>query len=353
MAVRNLTWLAAGLLALLLARPALALDGCLAFYLKRHPNLCDVNAKLAGRVLDFTNNHGADRRIWSAALGEKRDLYVYVPPGYDPHRRYPVILYLHGFGQDESSFLELVPYFDGAVRAGKLPPTIIAAPDGSILGRPALLNAGSFYVNPKAGRFGDFIIQDVWGFVTATFPVRPERHAHVLVGASMGGFGVYNLAIKYRDCFGTVVGFFPPVNLRYVDCHGRYFPDFDPNCVGWRDKLYPRQDVAWFGRIRVRQRRRVGPLYGRGPDAIGRIARENPAEMLETFDVKPGDLEMFIAYGGRDEFNIDAQVESFVYLAGQRGLTVATVKDPEARHNTAAGIKLFPSMVEWLGPRMA
>jgi pimeloyl-ACP methyl ester carboxylesterase len=351
--VRKWTWLGVGVLVLSLARPALALDGCLSYYLRRHPDLCAINKQLAGHVFDFTNNHGTDRRIWSPALGEKRDLYVYVPPGYDPHLRYPVILYLHGFGQDETSFLDLVRYFDQAVRQGQLPPTVIAVPDGSINGRPALYNAGSFWVNSRAGRFEDYVMHDVWGLVTATFPVRPERQAHVLVGASMGGFGAYNLAIKYRDCFGTVVGFFPPINPRYVDCRGRYFPNFDPNCVGWREQLHPHRPIARFGPLVIRERRLIDPLYGRGPDAIGHIARENPSEMLFTFDVKPGDLEMFIAYGGRDEFNIDAQVESFLYLASQRGLTVTWVKDPEAKHNTAAGIKLFPYMVEWLGPRMA
>lgn len=350
--MRKLTWLLAGLLALGSARSATAFEGCLAYYFNPIPDICAVNKELAGHVLDFTHNHGADRRIWSPALCEKRDLYVYVPPCYDPHLRYPVILYLHGFGQDETAFLKLVKYFDQAVRQGKLPPSLIAAPDGSIYGKPALFNAGSFWVNSKAGRFEDYVIQDVWGFVTSHFSVRPERHAHGLVGASMGGFGAYNLAIKYRDCFGIVVGFFPPVNTRYVDCHGRYRTDFDPDCVGWRGSVRPHQPVARFGPILIRQRRLIDPLYGRNRDALPNIARENPAEMLFTYHVKPGDLEMFIAYGGQDEFNIDAQVESFLYLASQRGIEVAWVKDPNGRHSTAEGIKLFPSMVDWLGPRL-
>ena len=39
-------------------------------------------------------------------LHEKRDLYVYLPPHYDPCKRYPMAIYLHGFREDESGFLE-------------------------------------------------------------------------------------------------------------------------------------------------------------------------------------------------------------------------------------------------------
>ena len=58
-------------------------------------------------------------------------------------------------------------------------------------------------------------------------PPRPvlEREAHALMGASMGGFGAFNLGIKYRCQFGIIVGFFPAVNLRWEDCHGHYRRD--------------------------------------------------------------------------------------------------------------------------------
>ena len=59
---------------------------------------------VAGQVVDHTANHGVDRRIWSAALGQKRDLYVYVPPSFDPHQRYPVLLWLHGLSGDASGW---------------------------------------------------------------------------------------------------------------------------------------------------------------------------------------------------------------------------------------------------------
>ena len=55
-----------------------------------------LNAGLAGQMLDFTANHGVDRRLWSPALGAKRDVYVYLPPGYDGVKAFPAALWLHG-----------------------------------------------------------------------------------------------------------------------------------------------------------------------------------------------------------------------------------------------------------------
>ena len=127
-----------------------------------HPTdeLAKVNRRLHGRVVDYTCNHGGDRRIYSPSLGEKRDMYVYLPPHYSPHQQYPLVIYLHGFGQDEESFLKFVELFDAPIACGTLPPLIIAAPDGSIRGKPSLLNAGSFYVNSRAGRFEDYVVRD-------------------------------------------------------------------------------------------------------------------------------------------------------------------------------------------------
>src|SRR5262249_62179408 len=168
------------------------------------------NRKLAGKVIDHTHNHGSDRRIWSNALGEKRDLYVYVPPGYDPCKRYPLAIYLHGFRQDEEGFIEdVVKPFDRAIACGKLPPIIIAAPDGSVHGVTCFTTAGTFFLNSNLGRFEDFLVDDVYVFLITHYPIRPEPEAHVLLGASMGGHAAFAKAIKYRDRFKVAVAVFP------------------------------------------------------------------------------------------------------------------------------------------------
>jgi S-formylglutathione hydrolase FrmB len=317
--------------------------------------LDEINRKLHGKVLDFTFNHGCDRRIYSAALDAKRDLYVYLPPGYDPSQKYPLVFFLHGFSQDENTFLKFVTQFDQQIACGHLPPLIVVAPDGSIRGRATLLNGGSFYVNSKAGRFEDYIMRDVWEFMHRRFPIRPEREAHVMLGGSMGGFGAYYLSIKHRDRIGVVAAVFPPLNLRYLDCHGRYFSNFDPNCYSWRTRIRYFAPIGRYygGLVTIREHRLIRPLYGLSRDATAVLAPNNPVEMLESYNVQPGELEMFVGYVGRDEFNLDAQVESFLYFARCRGLQVSSVYLPDGKHSIESARKLLNPLLIWLSPRIA
>ena len=67
------------------------------------------------------------------SCGRPRDLYVYLPPGYDPSIAYPLILFLHGADVDEHDFLDPgdLKALDGMMSRGEIPPVIIAAPDGT------------------------------------------------------------------------------------------------------------------------------------------------------------------------------------------------------------------------------
>ncbi len=325
--------------------------------LRNLPALNRANRRLHGRLLDFTKNHGADRRLYSPALGEPRDLYVYLPPGFDPCRRYPLIFWLHGFAQDESIFLrDVIEKLDQAMACGTLPPAIVAAPDGSVRGIDCLLSAGSFFLNSAAGRFEDFLMIDVWNFVTENFPIRPEPEAHAIVGVSMGGGAAFNKVFKFPDHFRIAVGLFPPLNIRWMDCHGRYRANFDPCCWGWRTDFDRRHEpvARFYGLLTIRMRHVIGPLFPRGdPNTLAEVSANNPIEMLAAYDVQPGQYALYVAYGGRDQFNIDAQVESFLYVARQRGLEVGVGYDPKGHHDRATADRLIPGILRWLGCQLA
>lgn len=348
--MRYSTWIALGLLVLIAVSPASAHP------IRRFLELNRINSQLAGRVVDFTHNHGSDNRIWSEALQQKRDMYVYLPPGFDPCKQYPLAIWLHGYAQDEFVFLsDVIRPLDSAIAAGRLPPVIIVAPDGSIRGKGCILTATSFFLNCEAGRFEDYLMVDVWNFVMGRFPIHPCRDAHAILGVSMGGAAAFNKGIKFSTYFRHIVGIFPPLNLRWQDCCGRYSANFDPNCWGWRtDFVHRRTVVAHFYGFPVHIRTILNPLYSRhNPEALPAIARNNPIEMLDLYDVPPGLLDMHVSYGDKDQFNIDAQVESFLFVAHRRGLNVTVQFEPKGKHDRATARRFLPGIIDWLAPRLA
>jgi len=317
-----------------------------------------INHKLAGRVVDYTHNHGHDHRLYSPILGMPRDLYVYLPPGYTPARSYPLIVYLHGAFGDEQPFLsvERITYLDDLIVQGCFPPVIVACPDGTYGGRNLFNSPHSFFINGCGGRFEDHMMQEVIPFLLDRFSVRPEREAHALMGNSAGGFGAMNLAIKHRDCFASVASLAGGINLRYFNCHEKYLENFDPATFRWLDHYDPKAIVGLYagGLIRVPVGTFLTPVFGTGPGVLDRIARENPADLLFTTNLQPGELAIYVDFGGRDNINLDAQSESFAWLAQQKGLDVTVVCDPGARHSrkyiTAAQKRAYSWLSQHLLP---
>src|SRR5262249_35326489 len=161
---------------------------------------------------------------------------VYLPPGYDPDQQYPLILWLHGIIEAETWFVDRdLCQFDKAMAQGKIPPAIIAIPNGRI--NPdfppetplidddfpgaswwARWDRGfcleSNWINHRGGRFRDYLTDDVLPFVMSHYSVRPEPQAHAVMGFSMAGWGAANLALKRKDLFAVMAVILPPLNLR-------------------------------------------------------------------------------------------------------------------------------------------
>jgi poly(3-hydroxybutyrate) depolymerase len=336
-----------GALALLAAFPARA-------QLRDRADLDRLNRRLHGRVVDHTHNHGADRRLASPTLGRPRDVYVYLPPGYDPCRRaYPLVLYLHMGYVDEHDFVgsgRLVE-LDRMIARGEFPPAVVVAPDGTIAGKNRILAAHSMFVNGCGGRFQDYLVDDLLPFVTGRYSIRPEREAHALLGVSSGGLGAVGLALKRRDLFGSVATLAAPLNLRYGSAGPRgYFADFDPATYRPAERYDPGAVIGRFelGLHRIRARRYMEPVFGCAPDPIAAIARENPADLLVATGLRPGELNIYANYGARDSYNLDAHAESFAWLAASRGVSVTLDPVPLAAHTLAYFAHNHAAAYRWL-----
>jgi len=336
-------------------KPGYKKDACCATP-REVTSLKKLNAKLQGRLVDYTYNHGFDRRIFSNSLLDYRDMYVYLPPNYDRTRLYPIIIYLHGILQDERGFAEQVaPVLDKAIVEGKMPPVIVAAPDGSLDGNPGKYDPGSFFINGPAGDYQDWVVKDVWNFMVTHYPIRPEPEAHILAGISMGGFGAVNIGIKHRDQFRIVVAALPVLNLRWMNQQGNYHADFDPYNWGWRNSAYDPEEILgvfYNGWYKVRVKDLIYPVFGAGPNGVYLASQENPIEMVDRYCLKKGELDMFIAYAEQDEFNLDAQAESFLYFLKSRGVPATVYSDPEGTHSAETANKMMNPILRWLSYRL-
>lgn len=152
----------------------------------------------------------ASRALRGNPLGDPadRDVFVYLPPGYDaaPSRRWPMVLVLTGFtGLGESPFQRqafgeaLHERLDRLIRTRKIPPMIVASPDCmTALG-------GSQYVDSAAvGRYETFVMREVVPHLDRTFRTKGDARHRGIVGKSSGGYGALMLGMKHPDVFGAL-----------------------------------------------------------------------------------------------------------------------------------------------------
>ncbi len=163
---------------------------------KAHPGLSSLERKMraAGFAADIVDALGRGER--SALQGYRQYAYrssldgslqpysLYVPEGFDPARKYSLIIDLHGFSSDD---------YSAAKNLADLKPKdfIIASPYGR--GDLAYVSAG------------EQDVLDVMDRVMAAYPIYPDRV--YLTGNSMGGMGAWRIAQMYPDRFAAVAPF--------------------------------------------------------------------------------------------------------------------------------------------------
>ena len=132
-----------------------------------------------------------------------RDVYVFLPPGYnkDKHRRYPVVYALHGYsiGAEQWTHEIHVPQtIEGAFAQGAKE-MIVVLPDSKTV------HNGSMYSSSvTTGDFEDYIAHDVVTYIDAHYRTLPNRLSRGLVGHSMGGYGATRIGMKHADVFGSL-----------------------------------------------------------------------------------------------------------------------------------------------------
>ncbi|MGE5183067.1 MAG: alpha/beta hydrolase [Acidobacteriota bacterium] len=179
-----------------------------------------------------------------------RDLYVYVPPGYDEAKRYPTLLAIAGYtgtgGSHFNTDLLIEPLdrrLDRLIAAGQCPPVIVAAPDCFTR------VGGNQYINsPGTGRYEDHLVDEIVPFVDAHYRTLP-RGAWGVFGKSSGGYGSISLGMRRADVFCAIADHSGDACFELC-----YIPDFCGALDAFREAGGP---DAWLARYWAQPNRRA------------------------------------------------------------------------------------------------
>ncbi|NNF01024.1 MAG: hypothetical protein HKN25_18550 [Pyrinomonadaceae bacterium] len=124
---------------------------------------------------------------------------VYLPAGYDQKaRRFPVIYYFAGFGQDETGWekMGVKDILDDLIARKIVSPMIVISPGSNDTG----------WVNWYNGEYQweDFIKRDLVRAVDQRYRTINESCARAIAGNSMGGSGALVIGFKNRNIFGSI-----------------------------------------------------------------------------------------------------------------------------------------------------
>jgi S-formylglutathione hydrolase FrmB len=129
---------------------------------------------------------------------------VYLPSGYDasakqtPTRRYPVLYFLHGLGDNEQTLFNSGGWtlLDDLRNQHKMGDFLIVAPDGK----------RTFYINSADGAvlYSNFFLQEFLPAIESKYRIRPGRAGRAIGGISMGGYGALRFAFAHPELFSAV-----------------------------------------------------------------------------------------------------------------------------------------------------
>jgi len=183
---------------------------------------------------------------------------VYLPPGYDPKQRYPVVYLLHGMRGSPSSFwdsLRLASVADRLIATGRTRAFIAVMP---VAGPTVNPDTGEW-----AGVWENYVVNDVVPWVDGHLSTEPSPQWRALEGLSAGGFGAIDIGLRHPGLFGTLgswAGYFAPVfrDGPFLHATSAYLAAHDP-------ALLVRRDARSLSRLRVRFYVSVGGNHGNIP----------------------------------------------------------------------------------------
>lgn len=152
--------------------------------------------------------HGKVTLHWyaSKALGRRRALQVYTPPGYDGDlsARFPTLYLFHGSGDNEATWVahgRANWILDNLIAQKRAKPMIVVMLDG----HAATPSAGAARSSGIAA-FERDLLEDAMPLVVASYRTRENALSRAIVGLSMGGGQSLTIGLTHPGLFAWVGG---------------------------------------------------------------------------------------------------------------------------------------------------
>jgi S-formylglutathione hydrolase FrmB len=310
----------------------------------------------------------------------ERPLWVYLPPGYDddPHRRYPTIYVIQGYGGHLSMWRNRAPFrqpftetADAVFARGDAPPALVVYVDAW-----TSYGGSQFVDSPGTGRYHSYLCDEVVPWVDRWYRTRPEPSHRAIMGKSSGGFGAMITPMLRPDLFGALATHAGDAlyEMSYVPDFGRaarLLRDYDGDIWRWWDEFRSRVSftkeadevllellgvAASFsahedGTVELPFDPRTGQLR---PEAWERWLDWDPVRMAPRYAGALRSLRaIWIDAGTRDDFFLDLGAEAFRAALREVGVGDDVIRF-ELFDATHAGIDYrYPLSLAWLGQRIA
>jgi|SRR5579884_114129 len=141
--------------------------------------------------------------------GTLRPGILYLPPGYTPQHRYPVVYLLHGMPGSPTEYeygTDLPGWAAGAISSEAVKPFIAVIPAAG---------PDRKYNGEWAGPWETALVRQIVPWVDSHLPTLAEPSGRVLAGLSAGGYGAVDIALRNPTVFGAVEswsGYFQPLH---------------------------------------------------------------------------------------------------------------------------------------------
>ena len=254
--------------------------------------------------------------IHSEILARPVRYCAFLPPSFDQDktRRYPVLYYLHGLGDDEQSLLnsgglDLVAELRSQ---GKVGDFIILAP-----------SAGhTFYINSASGKlcYEDFFMREFMPQMEKKYRAEGTRATRGITGVSMGGYGALRFAFKYPHDFAAVSAQMPALIAQLPK-------DLSSGAPGSPGSL-------------------LGDVYGSPFDRayfdVNNVFHFVEADSAATLK----QLKIYFNVGNNDDYGFDQGAQELDRLLKSRGIPHEFHVYP-GRHSAEFVVRYFPDIIQF------